>query len=1394
MKKFNFSVDLINDSILKSLLIFSIPILVSNIFQQLYNMADIAIVGHTLGDNSLAAIGASAAIFELIFGFALGIGNGLSMVAARSYGANNKNLLKKSVAGSIVIGLMVTIAVMILSRFILMPLLKILHTPENIINEAFEYINIITMFIGVTFSYNLSSGLLRAIGNSFMSLVFLVIASILNIFLDIYFITSLKMGIGGAAVATVIAQAISVILSVIYIYIKEPILIPRKKHFRFDAKLYRELLGQGISMGLMIAIVLTGSLILQYAINGFGYLIIAGHTSARKLMGFCNIPLTTMALALATFVSQNKGADRVDRIRKGVFYANLMDIFFAIGITIFVYLFSKNMIHLMSGSNSEVVLYNGSTYLKIASPFFTILGVLFNLRYALQALGEKVIPLVSSIIEFFGKIIFVIFIVPKLGYFGVMICEPLIWIVMTGQLAWAFYGNGYMKGYRKVKEEGIKNNKNFTEEQCIELLAKELEKEKLIIFVGAGVSKNSGLPNWNELIKEYAKELGIKKENFKSDEILKIPEKYFKKFGEIKYYKILNKIFSGKYEPNSIHEVLKKMNLNYIVTTNYDNLIETKINSYVVSEDTDLPHYNTNTMVIKMHGDIVKKNVVLKKSDYKNYETNFPLISTYLKGLFTTNTILFIGYSFNDASVQQIMKWIRNILKNDTKQAFLVDLNSNTIIQDKNKEQLITRIPLKVLNNEYEKTLESFLKKIIVKKIEISKESKFEIYTNLNYLPEQSLKKIDPYFTIWGTDNQKVLIIQRIGKLFNFEKYKDVFYKSFIIKIIKQEKSENQEIDMINQNQENLKKFKVIESKILKSIYNYDYNNFKNLANEYLNNKLKNINKLIIVYGFIFFLETEKAKSLINKMITEDRLKNHAKEKIIWNYFVIKNIEIIGKNVVELKRIYYDYYKEKNQLYEEIFNYSTLESINDEMNKLFDEIRNKKSTLYFQETPLEKAKKLSKDLFYFCSLNGIYNKYFSNSNYLESIKKYIEILFIAYTNKIKEEYLQFKGINVLNEFTYFDFYLMLEIDYSKLESLCNQFNINKLNCEDDVSNEIINTFKNILEWRLHLKSIQDNRNNLLKAEECLSKLLLLISKLSLSTEQLKYIIKIILEYRDIGIFFQKAKPLIIKNFKQIIDKNYQNLDKEIFENIFDNIMEIKCLDEQLVNNLTYYFLKNKTDKFSENSKIATKISNLDLEVKSYFLRVVKKDFLEEIKNEINYNFNILGFRIYMFLWSEGYITELEKEFEKNIEILMNHLFPNTHEEYIAKSAMNGGTIIISQKEFINYLLTLILNDFLSNTFKEKLRNYNNKDFFEDLKSDGLEEVWEYLLSKEKYDLSKFTENELRLFPKSEIKNLLGSKNDNLLNTVKKYVKSHLPNDKILEAYFEYTDENDADGK
>ena len=213
----NTNVDLLKGNILKSLIIFAIPLFISNLFQQLYNTVDIMIVGHFLGDTSLAAIGASSPVYELLVGFALGIGNGLSMVVARSYGADDIKLLRKSVAGSIIIGCFITIIIMAISQLFLMPLLRVLNTPENIIEESYSYISTITIFVGVMFAYNLCAGLLRAIGNSFMPLVFLIISSVLNIGLDILFITKFNMGIKGAAVATVISQVISVILCIIYI-------------------------------------------------------------------------------------------------------------------------------------------------------------------------------------------------------------------------------------------------------------------------------------------------------------------------------------------------------------------------------------------------------------------------------------------------------------------------------------------------------------------------------------------------------------------------------------------------------------------------------------------------------------------------------------------------------------------------------------------------------------------------------------------------------------------------------------------------------------------------------------------------------------------------------------------------------------------------------------------------------------------------------------------------------------------------------------------------------------------------------------------------------------------------------------------------------------------------
>ena len=304
---FNADVDLLHGPIFKSLVIFAIPLLISNVFQQLYNTVDTMIVGNYLGDVSLAAIGSCTSIYDLLVGFALGIGNGLSIVTARSFGSGDHTLLKKSVASSIVIGVVSSIVITIIGTIILHPLLVLLDTPANIIEEAYSYISVITLFIVVMFAYNLCAGLMRAIGNSFMPLIFLIVSSCCNVVLDILFITSFNMGIQGAAVATVISQGISVLLCIVYIMKKTKILIPSKEHFKVDKALYKELIGQGFSMGFMSCIVSAGSVILQYGINGLGYLTIAGHTAARKLYMFFNMPFTAMAMAISTFVSQNKG-------------------------------------------------------------------------------------------------------------------------------------------------------------------------------------------------------------------------------------------------------------------------------------------------------------------------------------------------------------------------------------------------------------------------------------------------------------------------------------------------------------------------------------------------------------------------------------------------------------------------------------------------------------------------------------------------------------------------------------------------------------------------------------------------------------------------------------------------------------------------------------------------------------------------------------------------------------------------------------------------------------------------------------------------------------------------------------------------------------------------------
>lgn len=445
-----FKVDFLQGPIIKSVVIFAIPLLISSIFQQFYNMVDTMIIGHYLGDTSLAAMGACSSIYSLIVGFALGIGSGMSIVNSRSYGAGNLDKLKRSVASALCIGLIVAIVVTIIGQVALYPILELLNTPEDIIEEAYLYVSTIVSGAVVTLAYNLCSGMLRAIGNSFMPLVFLIISSILNVFLDILLIVEFSMGVRGAAVATVMSQGVSAVLCAIYIVKKTPILVPKKEHFRYDAPLWKELLGQGISMALMGSIVSIGTVILQYGINGFGSLIIVAHMAARKVYSLFCLAINTTSMAVSTFVSQNKGAGNRERIVKVMKYAYIYDVIVAAVITVALWAFGEKLVIFLTGTDNPIVLDNAMLYLRLIGPFLAILGMLLQTRSALQGIGEKFLPIMSSVIEMTGKILFSIFIIPKMGYFAVIICEPVIWCVMVVELLASFWRNPFIRGEKEA--------------------------------------------------------------------------------------------------------------------------------------------------------------------------------------------------------------------------------------------------------------------------------------------------------------------------------------------------------------------------------------------------------------------------------------------------------------------------------------------------------------------------------------------------------------------------------------------------------------------------------------------------------------------------------------------------------------------------------------------------------------------------------------------------------------------------------------------------------------------------------------------------------------------------------------------------------------------------------
>ena len=421
------TINMTEGNILRNLIFFAVPILIGNIFQQLYNVADTAIIGNLLGDSALAAVGASAPVYGLLIGFAGGLTNGFAVVIARYFGARNDREMKKAVSLTYILSGIIALVLTVTGVIIIKPLLVSLQTPEEIITNTGNYMTIIILFSTVTIAYNMLAGMMRAVGNSKAPLYFLIASTFVNIGLDFLFVKGFDMGVSGAAYATVISQGVSVVLCFIYALRKCDFLLFRKSDLTFDRSMLSNLTSTGLSMGLMYAIVSVGSVILQGAVNSFGTETVTAHTAARKIDDIFMLTLGTIAMSSSTFASQNYGAGKIDRVKKGIRYGILLSFGWSAFAVLCAVLFRVPMITALTGTTSETVINTASEYIIWNISFFFILGVLLVLRSSLQGVGRKLVPVTGSAVELLLKIAVTAILAPNLGYFGICICEPIIW-------------------------------------------------------------------------------------------------------------------------------------------------------------------------------------------------------------------------------------------------------------------------------------------------------------------------------------------------------------------------------------------------------------------------------------------------------------------------------------------------------------------------------------------------------------------------------------------------------------------------------------------------------------------------------------------------------------------------------------------------------------------------------------------------------------------------------------------------------------------------------------------------------------------------------------------------------------------------------------------------------
>lgn len=430
----------------KVILLFAIPMIIGNLFQQLYNVVDTIIVGKYIGSAALAAVGSSFTFIVFLTSIILGLCMGSGVDFSFFYGAKQIDKLRKSFFISFVFIAMITICINIAVLLFLDTILKFIHIPVHIYADTKRYLSIICYGFLLTFIYNFFSSALRSIGNSTIPLIFLVISAVINIVLDIFLVVKMNMGVAGAAYATITAQGTAAIAITCYSFLKIPELRPDKNYFQWDKSIAKPVVFHSILTSIQQSIMNFGILLVQGLVNSFGVSVMAGFAAASKIDSFAYMPVQDFGNAFSTYIAQNKGAGKQDRIQKGIHSTFFIITIFCIIISAFVILFSKNLLLIFIKSTETDVLSVGTQYLYIVAFFYCLIGYLFMLYGLYRGLGRAEMSIVLTVISLGTRVVlaYILSSIPGIGLVGIWWAIPIGWF-LADSIGFLYYIKNFVK-------------------------------------------------------------------------------------------------------------------------------------------------------------------------------------------------------------------------------------------------------------------------------------------------------------------------------------------------------------------------------------------------------------------------------------------------------------------------------------------------------------------------------------------------------------------------------------------------------------------------------------------------------------------------------------------------------------------------------------------------------------------------------------------------------------------------------------------------------------------------------------------------------------------------------------------------------------------------------------